>query len=57
MGFGIFFIFSIMLVFVVTHLLKFGHDTSAAELACELSLLLLAGITCYAVIFVLVRVI
>ena len=47
MGFGIFLICVIMLVFSVTHVLKFDCDITCAELAGELALILLGGFCLY----------
>ena len=48
MGFGVFFICVIMLVFTVTHMRKFGTERASSwEMAGELSLILLGGLSLY----------
>ena len=48
MGFGVFFICVIMLVFTVTHMRKFGTEgASPWEMAGELALILLGGLSLY----------
>ena len=48
MGFGVFFICVIMLAFTVTHMWKFGTEhASSWEMAGELSLILLGGLSLY----------
>ena len=48
MGFGVFFICVIMLVFTVTHMRKFDNEhASPWEMAGELSMILLGGFCLY----------
>ena len=48
MGFGVFFICVIMMVFTVTHMQKFGTEhASSWEMAGELALILLGGLNLY----------
>ena len=48
MGFGVFFICVIMLVFTVTHMRKFDAEhASSWEMAGELALILLGGLSLY----------
>ena len=48
MGFGVFFICVIMLVFTVTHMRKFDTEhASSWEMAGELALILLGGLSLY----------
>lgn len=48
MGFGVFFICVIMLVFTVTHMRKFSTEhASSWEMAGELALILLGGLSLY----------
>ena len=51
MGFGVFFICVIMLVFTVTHMRKFGNERASPwEMAGELALILLGGFCLYMVL-------
>ena len=48
MGFGVFFICVIMLVFTVTHMRKFNTERASSwEMAGELALILLGGLSLY----------
>ena len=47
MGFGVFFICVIMLIFSVTHMIKFQDDRASVEMAGELALILLGGFCLY----------
>ena len=47
MGFGVFFICVIMLVFTVTHMRKFDTERASVEMAAELALILLGGFCLY----------
>lgn len=52
-GFGIFFICLIMLVFTVTHMLKFDTERSSIEVAGELCLILLGSFFLYMVLYLM----
>ena len=47
MGFGVFFICVIMLVFTVTHMWKFDAERASMDMAAELGLILLGGLSLY----------
>ena len=47
MGFGVFFICVIMLVFTVTHMRKFDTERASVEMAGEMCLILLGGFCLY----------
>ena len=47
MGFGIFFICVVMLVFAVTHMRKFDTEHTSVEMAGEMCLILLGGFCLY----------
>ena len=47
MGFGVFFICVIMLVFTVTHMRKFDSERASMDMAGELALILLGGFCLY----------
>ena len=53
MGFGIFLICVIMLVFAVTHMVKFDSETSSIELAGELGLVVIGGMLCYLTLYLI----
>ena len=42
-----------MLVFAVTHMLKFNRETSSMELAGELSLIIISGMLCYLTLYLI----
>jgi len=52
-GFGVFFLTVIMLVFYVTHMLKFDPERESVEVAGELCLVLLGGIACYLIVYII----
>ena len=47
MGFGIFFLVVIFVVFVVTHMLKLDDDVDSLELAATLALIMFLGFVIY----------
>ena len=47
MGFGVFFICVIMLVFTVTHMRKFDTERASMDMAAELALIMLGGFCLY----------
>ena len=47
MGFGVFFICVIMLVFTVTHMRKFDTERASVEMAGEMCFILLGGFCLY----------
>ena len=47
MGFGIFFLVVIFVVFVITHMLKLDGDVDSLELAATLALILFLGFVIY----------
>ena len=47
MGFGVFFLVVIFVVFVVTHMLKLDGDVDSLELAATLALILFLGFVIY----------
>ena len=47
MGFGVFFICVVMLVFTVTHMRKFDTERASVEMAGEMCLILLGGFCLY----------
>ena len=47
MGFGVFFICVIMLVFTVTHMRKNDAERASMDMAAELALILLGGLSLY----------
>jgi hypothetical protein len=47
MGFGVFFLVVIFLVFVVTHTIKLDGDVDSLELAATLALILFLGFVIY----------
>ena len=47
MGFGVFFICVIILVFTVTHMRKFDAERASMDMAAELALILLGGLSLY----------
>ena len=47
MGFGVFFLVVIFVVFVVTHMIKLDGDVDSLELAATLALILLLGFVIY----------
>ena len=47
MGFGVFFICVVMLVFTVTHMRKFDTERASVEMAGEMCLILLGGLSLY----------
>jgi hypothetical protein len=51
MGFGVFFICVIMLVFTVTHMLKFDSQCASVDMAAELGLILLGGLCLYLALY------
>ncbi len=53
MGFGIFFIVAIFVVFVVTHTIKLDGDVDSLELAAILALILFLGFVIYCVMYFL----
>ena len=50
-GFGVFFFTVIMLVFSVTHMLKFDPERASVEVAGELCLILLGGLVLYLMLY------
>ena len=53
MGFGIFFLVVIFVVFVVTHTIKLDGDVDSLELAATLALILFLGFVIYCVMYFL----
>ena len=53
MGFGIFFLVVIFVVFVVTHMLKLDDDVDSLELAATLALILFLGFAIYCAMYFL----
>jgi len=51
MGFGVFFICVIFLVFTVTHMLKFDSQCASVDMAAELGLILLGGLCLYLALY------
>ena len=47
MGFGVFFLVVIFVVFVVTHMLKLDGDVDSLDLAATLALIMLGGFCLY----------
>ena len=47
MGFGVFFICVIILVFTVTHMRKFDSERASMDMAAELALIMLGGFCLY----------
>ena len=47
MGFGVFFLVVIFVVFVVTHMIKLDGDVDSLELAATLALILFLGFVIY----------
>ena len=47
MGFGVFFICVVMLVFTVTHMRKFDTERASVEMAGEMCFILLGGFCLY----------
>jgi hypothetical protein len=47
MGFGVFFLVVIFVVFVVTNMLKFDAERASMDMAAELGLILLGGFCLY----------
>jgi hypothetical protein len=47
MGFGVFFLVVIFVVFVVTHTIKLDNDVDSLELAATLALILFLGFVIY----------
>ena len=47
MGFGVFFICVIILVFTVTHMRKFDAERASMDMAAELALIMLGGFCLY----------
>ena len=42
-----------MLVFIVTHMVKFDSETSSIELAGELGLVVIGGMLCYLTLYLI----
>ena len=53
MGFGVFFLVVIFVVFVVTHMLKLDGDVDSLELAATLALILFSGFAIYCAMYFL----
>jgi hypothetical protein len=53
MGFGIFFLVVIFVVFVVTHMIKLDEDVDSLELAATLALIVFLGLVIYCVMYFL----
>ena len=53
MGFGVFFLVVIFVVFVVTHTIKLDGDVDSLELAAHLALIMFSGFAIYCVIYFL----
>ena len=53
MGFGIFFLVVIFVVFVVTHMLKLDDDVDSLELAATLALIMFSGFSIYCAMYFL----
>ena len=53
MGFGIFLLCVIMIVFVVTHMIRIDGDVDSLELASTLALIIFLGFVFYAVMYFL----
>ena len=53
MGFGIFFLVVIFVVFVVTHMLKLDDDVDSLELAATLALIMFLGFAIYCAMYFL----
>ena len=53
MGFGIFFLVVIFVVFVVTHMLKLDGDVDSLELAATLALIMFSGFVIYCAMYFL----
>ena len=53
MGFGVFFICVIMLIFSVTHMIKFQDDRASVEMAGELALIVIGALTVYLIMRVI----
>ena len=53
MGFGVFFLVVIFVVFVVTHTIKLDGDVDSLELAATLSLIVFLGLVIYCVMYFL----
>ena len=53
MGFGVFFLVVIFVVFVVTHMLRLDGDVDSLELAATLALIMFSGFAIYCVIYFL----
>ena len=53
MGFGVFFLVVIFVVFVVTHMLKLDGDVDSLELAATLALILFLGFVIYCAMYFL----
>ena len=53
MGFGVFFLLVIFVVFVVTHTIKLDGDVDSLELAATLALILFLGFVIYCAMYFL----
>jgi hypothetical protein len=53
MGFGIFFLVAIFVVFVVTHTIKLDGDVDSLELAATLTLIVFSGFAIYCAMYFL----
>ena len=53
MGFGVFFLVVIFVVFVVTHMLKLDGDVDSLELAATLALIMFSGFVIYCAMYFL----
>jgi hypothetical protein len=53
MGFGVFFLVVIFVVFVVTHMIKLDGDVDSLELAATLALILFLGFVVYCAMYFL----
>ena len=53
MGFGVFFLVVIFVVFVVTHMLKLDDDVDSLELAATLALIMFSGFVIYCAMYFL----
>ena len=53
MGFGVFFLVVIFVVFVITHMIKLDGDVDSLELAATLALILFSGFAIYCAMYFL----
>lgn len=53
MTLGIILICGIMLLFTVTHMVKFDSETSSIELAGELRFIVISGMLCYLTLYLI----